>query len=186
MASTIFPPILPDFPITCQSFSKLSLMYVVKFPAILVLTIKMPTGVNFARVWTPVWILTFHWIVLNVKLKLILWSKISPRRSWRLDSEHLVRPNRYCLTLTPELKHRISRKNALRRIVQSTKNAGPNRLVRDKCVELGNRAFGDKLHSLRSGHKSFWNFMKIVKSKFRMTMYRTLFLRIFPVGCSFI
>jgi hypothetical protein len=37
----------------------------------------------------------------------------------------LVRPNRYCLTLTPELKLRISRKNVLRRIAQSTKNAVP-------------------------------------------------------------
>jgi hypothetical protein len=63
-------------------------------------------------------------------------------------SVHLVRPNRYCLTLTPELKLRISRKNALRRISQRTKNAGQirefeihNRLVRDMCVEFGNRAF---------------------------------------------
>jgi hypothetical protein len=151
--------------------SKLSLMYVVKFRAILSLNIRMLTGVDFARVWTPIWILAFHWIVLNVKLKFILWSKISLKRSWSL-SVSLVRPNRYCLTLlTPELRLRISRKNALRRIAQSTKNAGQirefeihNRLVRDICVELGNRAFDGKLRSLRLGHKSFWNFTKIVKN----------------------
>jgi hypothetical protein len=40
--------------------------------------------------------------------------------SWTL---RLVRPNRYCLTLIPELKLRISRKNALRRSAQSTKKA---------------------------------------------------------------
>jgi hypothetical protein len=55
----------------------------------------------------------------------------------------LVRPNRYCLTFTPELMLRISRKNALRQIAQSTENAGQigefeihNRLVRDMCVGL--------------------------------------------------
>jgi hypothetical protein len=35
------------------------------------------------------------------------------------------------------------------------------------CVELRNRAFGGKLRSLRPGHKSFWNFTKIVKNKCR-------------------
>jgi hypothetical protein len=33
------------------------------------------------------------------------------------------------------------------------------------CVELGNRAFGGKLRSLRPGYKFFWNFTKIVKNK---------------------
>jgi hypothetical protein len=34
-------------------------------------------------------------------------------------------------------------------------------------VELGNRAFGGKLRSLRPGHKSFWNLTKIIKNKCR-------------------
>jgi hypothetical protein len=35
----------------------------------------------------------------------------------------LIRPNRFSLTLLPELKLKISRKNALRRIAQDTKHA---------------------------------------------------------------
>jgi hypothetical protein len=101
----------------------------------------MPTGVYFARVWTPVWILTSHWIVLYVKLKLILWSKISPRRSWRLISCLCLWFVQIVIVITPELRLRISWNNALRRIAQRTKNAGQirefeihNKLVRDMCV----------------------------------------------------
>jgi Reverse transcriptase (RNA-dependent DNA polymerase)/Endonuclease-reverse transcriptase len=86
----------------------------------------------------------------------------------------LVRPNRHSLTLTPELKFIISRKNAIRRIAQNTFNTAQireyeiqNRLVRDACDALGNKSFGDKLATLRPGHKSFWNFTKIIKNKCR-------------------
>jgi hypothetical protein len=86
----------------------------------------------------------------------------------------LVRPNRYCLTLPLELKLRILRKNALRQIAQDPKNGGQikvfeihNMSVRDMCVELRNRTFGGRLHSLRPDHKFFWNFTKINKNKCR-------------------
>jgi hypothetical protein len=105
----ITQPILPYLPITCQSFSKLSLMFVVKLPAILSLTIRMPTGVDFARVWTPVWILT-------TRMEREIDSIVQNFTEAILEalSVPLVRPNRYCLTPTPELKLKISRKNALR------------------------------------------------------------------------
>jgi hypothetical protein len=133
-------------------------MYVVKFPVILSLTTKMPTGVDFTRIWTPVWILTSHWIVLTrsiereTQIDSLVQNFTDAFLEARSLSVLLVRPNRYCLTLTPELKLRISRKNALRRIAQSTKNTGQirefeihNRLVRYMCVELGNRAFGGNI-----------------------------------------
>jgi hypothetical protein len=167
-------------------------MYVVKFPSILSLTIKMPTGVDFARVWTPVWILTSHWIVLNVKLKLILWYKISPRRTWRLGPwlclwfVQIIIVLRSLQNSISESHGRMLFDELLRALRTLREFEHHNKLVRDMCVKLGNRTFGSKLHSLRPGHKSFWNFTKIVKNKCRMTVYRILFSRICPVYLSYV
>jgi len=92
----------------------------------------------------------------------------------------LARPNRYSLILTPEIKSLIARKNALRRIAQRSWGDPPvirelkisefkfhNNLVRESCSKLRNENFGNKLQSLRPGHKSLWNFTKIIKNKTR-------------------
>jgi hypothetical protein len=86
----------------------------------------------------------------------------------------LVQPNRFNLTLTPEIKALIGQKNTLRRRVQRTHNTDDkreyetlNRLVIDVCDTLRNNVFGNKMQTLRPGHKSLWNFTKIIKNKGR-------------------
>jgi len=95
-----------------------------------------------------------------------------------LEARHacvpLTRPFRFSLPLTPEIKSTIAYKNSLRRIVQNSRNEQDriafedcNRLVRNLCQELSHKSFDNKLRSLKPGHKSFWNFTKIIKNKCR-------------------
>jgi hypothetical protein len=60
------------------------------------------------------------------------------------------------------------------RIAQRTKNSGDKRnyealnsIVKDACQELQNKNFGQKLSTIRSNHKSLFNFTKLVKNKCR-------------------
>ena len=85
-----------------------------------------------------------------------------------------VRPFRYSLILTPEIKSLITWKNTLRRIAQRTHNRNDirrfeaaNSMVRDACEGLNNDSFGRKLASFQPNHKSLFNFTKMIKNKKR-------------------
>jgi Reverse transcriptase (RNA-dependent DNA polymerase)/Endonuclease-reverse transcriptase len=86
----------------------------------------------------------------------------------------MVRPFRYSLTLTPEIKSLITWKNTLRRIAQRTRNEDDKRrfefanvMVRDACEALNNDSFGRKLANFQPNHRSLFNFTKIIKNKKR-------------------
>jgi hypothetical protein len=42
-----------------------------------------------------------------------------------------------------------------------------NNLVQDMCVSLQNISLGNKLRTVRPGHRSFWGFTKIINNKIR-------------------
>ena len=80
-----------------------------------------------------------------------------------------VRPFRYSLVLTPEIKSLITLKNTHRRIAQRTSNVNDirryntlNRAVKKACEGLSNDSFGRKLGSIQPNHKSLFSFTKII------------------------
>jgi hypothetical protein len=80
----------------------------------------------------------------------------------------LVRPpNRCCLTITQA--QNLTEECSSTKLLKTLRTVVKLRNLRFVIcgVELGNRAFVDKLRSLRPRHKSFWNFTKIVKNKCR-------------------
>jgi hypothetical protein len=86
----------------------------------------------------------------------------------------LVRPNRYHLTLTPQIRSIIAQKNERRRLWKTHHNIDDrdeyevlNNNFRDICGGLRDISFGNKLRDLRPGHRSFWDFARIIKNKFR-------------------
>jgi hypothetical protein len=63
----------------------------------------------------------------------------------------LVRPIRFCIALSPQIKSIIAQKNSWRRMWQKTRNTQDrlefgtlNNLVRKLCRSLGNTVFGNK------------------------------------------
>jgi hypothetical protein len=85
----------------------------------------------------------------------------------RLTAAPLIRPNRYHLTLTPQIKSIIAQKNGRRRAWQRNNNTDDrgeyevlNNIVRDMCGGLRDIYFGNKLRALRPGHRSLWGFIR--------------------------
>jgi hypothetical protein len=86
----------------------------------------------------------------------------------------LVRPSRFWIALSPQIKSIIAQNNGWRRVWQNSRNTQDrlefkilNNLVRDLCRGLDNTAFRNKVNKLKPAHGSFLNFTKISKDKFR-------------------
>jgi hypothetical protein len=67
----------------------------------------------------------------------------------------LIRPSRFCLALSPQIKSFIAQKNGWWRVWQNSRNTQDrlefetlNNLVRDLCRGLGKTAFGNKVRKL--------------------------------------
>jgi hypothetical protein len=99
----------------------------------------------------------------------------------RSHSVPMVRPTRFSLTLTPHIKSIIRLKNSQRHRAQRARLTGNerakkraaalynmlNRLVQCLVSGLSNNSFQRKISTLRPGHKSLWNFTKLIKNRAR-------------------
>jgi hypothetical protein len=97
----------------------------------------------------------------------------------RSRSVPMVQPTSFALSLIPRIKSIIRLKNSQRRRAQRarlTRNKRAraaalynmlNRLFQCLTSELSNNSFENKIGTLRLGHKSLWNFTKLLKNRAR-------------------